>query len=235
MLRSGTIAMLAVMVADLAMIFVAVTHYPPFFSQPAASTIVAESVSTLVVYAVAAVWVGRRRGQDWDAILASATLFGLFGGALEALNIGIENGIPAATHTPVLPIAFMLTILASWGLAGFRTACALHSTRAGLAAAVSTAGIGMLIAVTAGFVMEFFAARPEPAYISTWAEFRRSGWTDARAFGVANTLEAAVTHLVIAPIAALVLGGVASLLGKFRSSKETSGTPAERSGSRLPE
>jgi hypothetical protein len=230
-LRFGTIAILALIVANLAMVGVAMAQYPAFFSQPAAPIAVVESASVLVAYAVAAVWVGRTRGPDWDAILRSATLFGLLGGTVEALNIGIENAIPAAVHTPALPIAFMFTIFASWGVAGFRTARSLNSIRAGLLTAVSSAAICMLIAVTAGFVIEFFAARPEPAYISTWAEFKRSGWTDARAFGLANTLDSGFTHLVIAPVVALVFGGVASFLAQFRSSKETSTTPMGRSGS----
>jgi hypothetical protein len=212
------------------MIGLAVVQYPDFFSQPGAHVVVLESSFALVAYAVAALWVGRPRGAERD-IIVSAALFGLLGGTVEALNIGIENAIPAAVHTPALPIAFMFTIFASWGVAGFRTARSLNSIRAGLLTAVSSAAICMLIAVTAGFVIEFFAARPEPAYISTWAEFKRSGWTDARAFGLANTLDSGFTHLVIAPVVALVFGGVASFLAQFRSSKETSTTPMGRSGS----
>jgi hypothetical protein len=212
------------------MIGFSVAQYPAFFSQPAAPTLVVESVSILVCYAVAAVWLRRTRGPNWDAIVRSATLFGLLGGTVEALNIGIENGIPVAIHTPALPIAFMFTIFASWGVAGFRTARSLNSTRAGVLTAVSSAGICMLIAVTAGFVIEFFAARPEPAYISTWAEFKRSGWTDARAFGLANTLDSEFTHLVIAPVVALVFGGVACFFARLGSSKESSTVPAGRSG-----
>ncbi len=73
-------------------------------------------------------------------------------------------------------------------------------------------GPGRRKRTTIGFVIQFFVAPPEPGYISTWAEFKRSGWTDPSAFGVANTLDSGFTHLVIAPVVALVLGGVASLI-----------------------
>jgi hypothetical protein len=73
----------------------------------------------------------------------------------------------------------------------------------------------MLIAVAAGFLIEFFVAPPDPAIVSMWAEYRRSGWTDAHAFGLANTLDSAFTHLIIAPIVAMVFGGVGSLLAGF--------------------
>jgi hypothetical protein len=87
---------------------------PSILSQPGAHIVVLESVSALVAYAVAVVWIGRTRGAKWDAILRCATLFGLLSGTLEALNIGIENGIPIAIHNPALPIGFMLTIFTSW-------------------------------------------------------------------------------------------------------------------------
>ena len=50
--------MLALIVANLAMIGVAVTQYPVFFLQPGARIDVLEPVFVLVAYAVAAVWVG---------------------------------------------------------------------------------------------------------------------------------------------------------------------------------
>ena len=214
--------MLALIIANLAMIRVATAQYPPFFLQPGAQIVVLETVSALIVYAVAAMWVGRTRGPGWDAIVRSATLFGVMGGTIEGLNIAIENGIPMAIHIPALPLAFMLIIFASWGVASFRTARTRNSVRAGLLTAIASAAICMLIGVTAGFVIEFFAARPDPGYVATWAEFKRSGWTDARAFGLANTLDSAFTHLLIAPIVALVLGGLGCLLARIASSKEDS-------------
>lgn len=113
--------MLALIVANLTMIAVAVAQYPPFFYQPGARIFVLESASVLVAYAVAALWIGRSKSASWDAILRVATLFGILGGIVETLNIALENVIPAI-HTPALPIAFMLVIFTSWGVAGFRMA-----------------------------------------------------------------------------------------------------------------
>ncbi len=229
-LRSSTIAMLALILANLTMIAVAVAQYPPFFYQPGARIFVLESTSALAAYAVAALRVGRSKSASWDAILRVAFLFGILSGIVEALNIALENAIPAI-HTPALPIAFMLAIFTSWGVAAFRGGRTLNSVRAGVLTAVSSAAICLLIAVAAGFVIQFFAAKPEPAYISTWAEFKRSGWTDARAFGLANTLDSAFSHLLVAPGVALIFGGVASLLARFSPPKETSAAPVNRSGS----
>ncbi len=100
------------------MIAVAVAQYPPFFYQPGARIFVLESTSALAAYAVAALRVGRSKSASWDAILRVAFLFGILSGIVEALNIALENAIPAI-HTPALPIAFMLAIFTSWGVAAF--------------------------------------------------------------------------------------------------------------------
>jgi len=209
------VALLALVAINLGMAAVGVARYPAFFSQHGAHTFVLEPVCALLAYAVAIVFIARTHGPYWDAILRAAVVFGGLTGTIEVINVGIENGIPFAVRAPVVPIGFMLTTFTVWGIAGFRTARSLKSTRAGLLVAVSSAGICMLIAVAAGFIVQFLLAPPEPAYVSTWAEFQRSGWTDARAFGVANTLDSGFTHLVIAPIVALFFGGLASFVAQF--------------------
>src|SRR5262249_30684949 len=138
--------------------------------------------------------------------------FGLLGSVIEILNVAIENGFPYSIGAPAFPVVIMLVLFASWGVAGFRAARALRSIQAGLLAAVSSAAICMLIAVASGFIIQFFLASPAPAYVSTWAEFKRSNWTDARAFAIANTLDSAFTHLLVAPLVALLIGLLASFL-----------------------
>jgi hypothetical protein len=216
---SITFALLALIVIALGMIALAVARYPALFSQPGARTFVLEPICVLIAYAVAIFCVARSHSTPWDTILQTAAIFGLLTGSVEIVNIGIENGIPFSVHGPVPQISFMLTIFTLWGIGGGRTARALNSIRAGLLAAVFSAGICMLFAVTTGFVIEFFLVPPEPAYVAMWAEFKRSGWTDARAFGLANTLDSGFTHLVVAPVVAVVFGGIASLLVRFLPSK----------------
>jgi hypothetical protein len=50
----------------------------------------------------------------------------------------------------------------------------------------------------------------------------------ARAFGLANKLGSGFAHLVIAPVVALVFGGVGSFIGRLRSSRKTSIVPLKR-------
>ena len=206
----------------LAMAILAVAQYPAFFLHPGARVYLFEPIGALVVYAVAIVLVARAHGQCWDAVLKTAIPFGLLTGIFEVLNIGIENGIPFRAAGPGVAIGFMIVVFTLWGAAGFRAARSLGSVGPGLLAAVSSGCICMLIAVAAGFVVQFFVAPPDPAVISIWAEYKRSGWTDARAFGIANTLESAFTHLVVAPLVATVVGGLGTLLVRFKRSNAIS-------------
>jgi hypothetical protein len=99
----------------------------------------------------------------------------------------------------------------------------------GVLAGVSVAGICALIAVAAGCLIEFFVAPPAPAYVATWQEFGRSGWSDPRAFAVANTVDSGFTHLLLAPIVAALLSlGGAWIVLKIR--KKTNNDPPETVG-----
>ena len=223
--RSVACAVLAFVISSILMIALAVTHYPAFASQPGAPTFVIEPVLTLLVYAVVLVYLTRRNSPLWNTILPTAILFGLLAASIEVVNLGIENGIPFSLPGPIPQITFMLTVFMLWGIAGARTAHVLHSIRAGIYSAILSAAICMLIAVTAGFLLQLFFVPPDPAYVAIWAEFKRSGWTDPRAFGLADTLDSGFTHLLLAPIVATVFGAIASFLSqRFHSKPAPLGT-----------
>jgi hypothetical protein len=213
------VALLVLIASAMAMATIAVTRYPAFLAQPSARTFLLEPLLAFVTYAVAIVFTAvRMRGANSDTVLRNAALFGSATGVIEIANIAIENGIPFAVRGPALQIAMMILIFAVWGFAGFRTSKVLCSIRSGILTSVFSAGICMLIAVAMGFAMEFFLVPARPDYVATWGEFQRSGWTDARAFGIANALDAGFSHLVIAPIIASVFGSLAAWLARFKSS-----------------
>jgi len=193
-----------------------IARYPELFKQHSASVYVLEFYGILFLYAVLTVHLVRVRGGAWNTILTNATIFGVITGALEMINVGLENTASAAAHGPTLSIGFMAIVFSLWGIGGARTVGSGNSIRAGMATAILSSGICMLLAVTAGFWIELFIAPPDPASVSMWPEYRRSGWTDARAFGLANTLDSAFTHLIIAPFVAMVCGGIGSLLAFVR-------------------
>ena len=85
-------------------------------------------------------------------------------------------------------------------------------------AAAATAGswaaiVCMLILVAVGLTLTFVPV-PSASYVSTWSEFRESGWKDATAFGIANTFDAAYSHLLVGPIVGAITGAIGGLVGK---------------------
>ncbi len=209
------VVLLSLIAVDGGMATLAVIRYPAFFEQHSALVYLAELAGILFLYAVATVFLFRVSGGVWNTILTNASAFGIITGVLEVVNIGLENTAAAAARSPILSIGFMLIVFSLWGVAGARTVRSGNSTRAGIATSVLGAGMCMLLAVTGGFVIELLVAPPDPAAVSMWAEYRRSGWTDPRAFGLANTFESGSTHLVLAPIVAAVFGGIGSVLARF--------------------
>jgi len=212
-------ALLVLIAASIGMAVAAVERSPTFLAQPSARTFLIEPVLALVVYACAVVVIVMRCGLEWDVELRNAAVFGGLAGLIEIINIAIESGIPFSVQGPAVQIAAMLILFTTWGMAGAWTARQLSTLRSGVLASVLSAGVSMVIGVTTGFALEFFIAPPQPANVATWAEFKRSGWSDAGAFGIANTLDSGFTHLVAAPVVGMVVGSLGAWIGRFRWSR----------------
>ncbi len=191
---------------------VALARYPKFFLQRDALTYVYEIAGILTAYAVLICLLARTKGVLWDVIRRRAVVFGITTGAAEVLNIAIENVAPTLAHTPGFSGAFMFGVFITWGVAAAWTERQYRVRWASVLAAISSAGICMLIAVLAGFLMEFFVARPNLSDVVGWAEYKRSGWPDVQAFSIANTLDSGFTHLLLALVVAAIFGTVGTFL-----------------------
>ena len=186
------------------------------WNQHGALLYVLEPVCALVVYAICLIWISTRRGEWWEGILRTAILIGTLAAFADIVGLLIEDGLLFTVRGPALQIGVMLITFVFWGFAGWHVARKLHSSLAGLLASVFSAGVCAIIAVTAGFVIELLIAPPLPAYVLLWGEFKRSGWSDARAFGLANTLDSGFSHLTLSLVVAAVLGGLASMIARSR-------------------
>jgi hypothetical protein len=70
----------------------------------------------------------------------------------------------------------------------------------------------MLILVGFGVALTFTSV-PSASYVSTWPEFRSSGWADATAFGIANRVDSAYSHLLVGPLVGALTGAIGGMLG----------------------
>src|SRR5260370_36345984 len=132
------------------------------------------------------------------------------------VNVTLESllSLPQAVGTVHIGIA-MLGLFLSFGVAGFRGGRRGGSFGPGLGAAGWRGVVAILLAVTFGFVL-INVALPKLAHDEIGdPDYARSGWTDVRAFAVANTFDAGFTHLVEAPIIAAVLGAAGSGLTRL--------------------
>jgi hypothetical protein len=102
-----------------------------------------------------------------------------------------------------------------WGIAGYWVTRKTGEVKAGIVASCWSAMVSVLMAVTFGLILMSVNV-PSPAYVSTWSEFKQSGWSNAHAFAIANSFEAVLSHLVIGPIVGTIFGilgvGIAKLL-----------------------
>lgn len=195
----------ALLAAILAEIVVAVERTPQYFLERGSVVFLVEIGCACAAYATALILLARKLPAGQDELLRTVILFGLIGGAIEVANIATENGLLIPVRGPTLQIACMLIVFAFWSAVGTLIALRGGSLPRGVLAGVSVAGISVLVAVAAGGLIEFFVAPPSATYVVTWQEYKRSGWSDPRAFAVANTVDSGFTHLLLAPIVAAVL------------------------------
>jgi len=217
LLAGFLVASLILVAASLLEAVAALASYPAFFWQPAAWGFVLRFGCAYVAYGVLIAVLAARASHLAD-ILRLAAIWGTATAALEIANISIEHGWPLAAHGPALQIAFMLASFLLWGCAGGHAARRARSVWAGLLGGICSAAFSSLVSVPAGLCIEFFVSPPAPQYVAEWGEFKRSGWTDAHAFGIANALDSAFTHLLLAPsVAAIFALGSALLATRIRS------------------
>jgi hypothetical protein len=210
--------LLVVIGGDLGLLAVRAATHPAFFSMPGAASYLVAPVVALAVYAatIGALPLLAARVPGTSRALRVGTLVGLIGGAIDMVNVTLESllSLPQAVVTVTTGIA-MLGLFLSFGVAGFLGGRRAGSFGLGLGAAVWSAVVAILLAVTFGFVL-INVALPKLAHDEIGdPDYARSGWTDVRAFAIANTFDAGFTHLVEAPIIATVLGAAGSGLARL--------------------
>ncbi len=207
-IRWSAILAAVLIAANLALGTLALLRYPAYWSQPTAGRFFIEPAAFLCAYAVALLILIDSRPNP--GALRIASICGLLTGALEVLNVALENLAPSLWHGAAISITFMLLPFLLWTIAAAVGARRTGTWRNGLLAAVLSAALCMLLSVAAGFVLELFLAPPSAAAVAAWPEFLRSRWSDPRAFAMANTFDSAFTHLLFAPIVAAIFGSIAS-------------------------
>lgn len=223
--RTLRIWLLALIACNVALLVLRVATYPAFFSMPDALGYLLEAVVPLAIYAAAifALPVIVKRLPGALVALRVGVVVGLIGGCIEVVSTALESLF--ALPQPVVSAltgAAMVGLFLLFGVAGYIGARRARSFWPGLASAIWSAVCAILIVLTFGFLLAMTSlptlARGEIAD----PDYLRSGWTDIRAFAIANTFDAGFTHLVEAPVIAAVLGALGSGLGRLSMRRDPS-------------
>jgi hypothetical protein len=206
---------------DMALIIGAFFSYAPLRSEPGAWGYLWYALLPLPAYAGALFWLRRASSAAAVGAVPIVAQLGGIGALLEIISIAVETFVPLPSGLMgVFSLGSMLALFSLWGYAGFRATRAAGLIGSGLLAAVGTAMVGVLTAVAFGMALGL-TARPR---LATWlagsAEYTRSGWTDLRAFAVANQLDSASSHLVLAPIVAALCGSLGLGLARLLSARQ---------------
>jgi type IV secretory pathway TrbD component len=206
-----------VIALSLGLIALHVLLYPPLLAMPDGWSFVLAPVVILALYAgvVLALPAVSRISSGIDA-LQVGTHVGLVAAAIEALNISLESLVAMPqTVTTLATGIFMIATFALWETASFLGAYRSQRIVSGVLAALWAAMVTMLLAVTYGFALLVVAMPRLAAFEASDPDFSRSHWTDLHAFTIANTLSHGATHLIEAPIVALVIGGIGAGVGRL--------------------
>lgn len=204
-----------------------VHQYRPYLSMLGALTFLLKTCILLLVYGAAVFLSTRSPSPPRDKALHRGTIFGVTGGGLLSVHLLIENTVDfGRLANGAVTLSFMLSVFLLWSICAFTQARSGESFPLAVFSGVWSALTNMLITVAFGFTLLYFMG-PPPQEVAAWNEFHRSGWSDARAFAIADTLDSANSHLMIGPVIGLVFACAGAAVGNtWRRGKRTAISPA---------
>ena len=204
---------LAAIVLNVALIAVRVSSYRQLLVMPGSVPFIAKPLIVLAVYLAVVMWMTSVSG-DRVVALSIGTSLGLVTAAVQIIHLLIESFVPTKELvTGITALVFMIGTFLLWAVAGFVTGRRGASVGAAATAGSWAAIVCMLILVAIGLALTFVPV-PSASYVSTWSEFRESGWADATAFGIANTFDSGYSHLLVGPIVGAITGALGGMMGK---------------------
>ena len=214
-IRAGFLALIAV---SLVMIGIRVALYPPVLTQPGGTLSALAPAGALFAYAFLGGWIAAKPRPGQATVLRTATAFGLVSGAVSVAHIAQETYVNLPPQQlAIVTWAFILTMFAPWALAGFVAARRAGRVALGLLAGLWSSMVCMVLTVTFGFGQLLTSLDRLQRQDVGSPDFLRSGWSDLRAFAIADIFEAGFWHLLIGPAVALLLAGAAASAARLPS------------------
>jgi hypothetical protein len=204
-----------------------ILQYPLIVSEAGVLSLLAP-VFMLLLYGVFAIRATHEPSQARSSALKSGTVFGLLVGLTFIVTISVENFVDMNRQVSTIStLGFMFLIFLIFAYAGWHGTNESSQLSLGIFTSVWSAMIGVVIALLFGFAINFLFTQRLEQNLQASAEFLRSGSRDLETFTFWNTLDSAFSHLLEAPIIAVVLGilgslsrlGISQLQKKFKGSQ----------------
>lgn len=213
--RHGTLA--SVLLLGIGVLFVlllyAVMRYPASLSQGGQLSLLL-TAGALLAYAAAALWMRRTAPDAVRSALRQGGRIGLLLGALAVLNHTIEifAGLDA-TLGALFGVSMWALLFLAFGSVASATYQRSGSLALAISASVWCAMISTVMTLLAGYTFALlFLPHMQQILQGVYAQ---SGMTDPQAFVISNTLSSGASHVLLAPLIALVFGcagGIAGML-----------------------
>jgi hypothetical protein len=207
------VTLLLVISLSLVLIVVGVSRYPPRLAQRGGWVSGTEAAVLLIVHAAIVVWATRKGNLRGDTVLVKATAFGLISGGLEVVHISVENFAHLSARAGTISTGvFMFSLVLLWGIAGYAAARIAGKAGLGWLAGLWSATVAVLL--TSAFGLILLNLSPHQLELNNIGspDLIRSGWTDLRAFTIADLFEAVVKVLTMGPVLGAAFGGIGGVL-----------------------
>ncbi len=200
--------MLGCIAADLILAAVLTLRADTPWAQPGGVVYVAKALGGLFGYGLLFLALPLVRSERIHASLRLGASMGVLGGIILALLHVLESFGSHVGEKPPVTLGFMVAAFLAWSVAAYRVARWSADFLASVLTACWAAMISVTLAVTFGLAL-VLGDLPSPDYVAFWGEYQRSGWTSARAFGVASAFDATLGHLLAGPF----IGGIFGVFG----------------------
>jgi hypothetical protein len=208
-MRLFTVAFFATLVAAAAMMAVLCAgRHSPLLSPGGGRWVVGATIA-LAGYGIAGCFVGRVAKSE--KIAQRAFWGGAVGAAVQMIHMSLEAFGSHIGDRPGVTAIFMCISFGVWLSIGIWTSVTTRKPADATIAALMSAMLTMSIAVGFGLLLTLLGF-PEDAYVRVWPEFIQSGWNDPRAFAIANSLDAVVSHFLAGPVIGALLGALGALI-----------------------
>jgi hypothetical protein len=193
-------------VANFALIFACTQLHPAYLSFPGAISYALQPVTILFVNTVLILTFARRN----KFLLQNSFTWGVISGIVEITHIIFEHYDTMEVRlSRTVTIAFMLVLFISWCAASYQGTKVKASFRDGILSGMFSAMVCMLLVVAFGLSQLFWFLPQLMKHNIGSPDLLRSGWTDLKAFTIADIFQSGFKVLLIGPI----LGGIFGALG----------------------